>query len=379
MTKILTISKPYVAASYRSKLSLLAGEPDLEVGLIAPPQWGTQKWEKAREKEPFWTRTLPIRWNGKNHFHVYRGLPDAVRAFRPDILNIEEEHYSLVTLQACRLARKLGIPAAFYTWQNIYKTYPLPFRWVERYVFESCAVGFAGNQEAADVLRAKGYRGKVVVVPQMGVTYESFAPKADEPARAERKRRLRLAPDRFTVAFIGRLVEEKGVQTLLDALAKVSDQTPVDVLILGDGPYRSALEEQALALNLRDRVRFIAAVPSTEVAAYLKAVDALCLPSLTRPNWKEQFGRVLVEAMAAEAVVIGSSSGEIPHVVGDAGRIFQEGDVAALAGLIGELASDAELCRELVRRGRERVKGCYTNQVIARTFAAAFREMLSHG
>ena len=61
-------------------------------------------------------------------------------------------------------------------------------------------------------------------------------------------------------------------------------------------------------------------------------MDVSVLPSLTRPNWKEQFGRTLAEAMSCETPVIGSDSGEIPHVIGDAGLIFKEGDAQALAG-----------------------------------------------
>ena len=71
-------------------------------------------------------------------------------------------------------------------------------------------------------------------------------------------------------------------------------------------------------------------MPSTEVPAVLRALDVLVLPSLTTPSWKEQFGRVLQEAMACAIPVVGSDSGEIPHVIGDAGLVTPEGDAAAL-------------------------------------------------
>jgi glycosyltransferase involved in cell wall biosynthesis len=164
------------------------------------------------------------------------------------------------------------------------------------------------------------------------------------------------------LGFFGRLVPEKGLNGLLDALARVPEQR---LLVVGSGPERDALEAQARALGLADRVRFLGSVKSEDVAAYLKAIDVLCLPSLTRGNWKEQFGRVLIEAMAAEAVVVGSSSGEIPRVIADAGLVFPEGDAGALADRLLRLAGSAELRQDLRIKGAARVRMHYTNDVVA--------------
>ena len=81
---------------------------------------------------------------------------------------------------------------------------------------------------------------------------------------------------------------------------------------------------------------------------------------------KEQFGRVLVEAMACEVPVIGSSSGEIPTVVGDAGLVFPEGDAAGLARCIQQYRSSPELAAECARRGYERACANYTGVVVVR-------------
>jgi glycosyltransferase involved in cell wall biosynthesis len=316
--------------------------------------------------------------NGHNHFHTYVGLADAIDAFRPDVLSVEEEHYSLVTAQAFAIARKRHIPTLFYTWQNIAKKYPPPFSWIERMVFRQAAVAIGGNQESLEILRNKGFIGTMREIPQMGVDLDLFAPKDSSPAtRRAAKDTLGLDKDAFWIAYVGRLVEEKGIQIFLEAAGHNREKN-VHLLILGDGPYGAFLRNKVVELGLTQRVKFVPFVPSAQVPQYLRAVDGLCLPSLTRPNWKEQFGRVLVEAMAAEAVVLGSSSGEIPNVIGDSGLIHDEGNVAALSGHMDLLAQNADLVHNLRRKAANRVRANYTNGTIAEKFAEAFL-LAAHG
>ena len=98
----------------------------------------------------------------------------------------------------------------------------------------------------------------------------------------------------------------------------------------------------------------------------IRALDALVLPSRTMAVWAEQFGHVLIEAMAAGVPVIGSSSGAIPEVIGDAGLIFPEDDVGSLRRQLSWLLGDEALRKTLVHRGHERVRTRYTHAVIAR-------------
>ena len=105
-------------------------------------------------------------------------------------------------------------------------------------------------------------------------------------------------------------------------------------------------------------------------------MDAFVLPSLTRPNWKEQFGRVLVEAMACETPVIGSRSGEIPGVIGDAGLLFQEGNVQELAACVRRMLDDPALYAQLAVKGRQRVLEHYTQEHIARQMYEVYVEMM---
>ena len=178
----------------------------------------------------------------------------------------------------------------------------------------------------------------------------------------------------FIVGYIGRLAPEKGLDTLVQAVAQA--QARPHLLLVGSGPEKAALQALADRLGVASRCRFVEAVPYEDVADYMNLLDLLALPSRTTVHWKEQFGRVLVEAMACRVVVAGSNSGAIPEVIGDAGRIFPEGDAAALAGIIDELAGDTGTCSALAERGFHRAVGQYTVERIAADTLAVWRGLL---
>jgi glycosyltransferase involved in cell wall biosynthesis len=129
-------------------------------------------------------------------------------------------------------------------------------------------------------------------------------------------------------------------------------------------------------LGLHQRVAIQPAVPSIEVPALLQQLDVLVLPSRTTAHWKEQFGRVLVEAMSCGVAVVGSSSGEIPHVIGDAGIVVAEGDVAMLRSALLNLLHQPALCHELGQRGRARVLQHYTQAALAGKYYDVYRAMM---
>ena len=175
----------------------------------------------------------------------------------------------------------------------------------------------------------------------------------------------------------------RAVAGLRGACAELS-RSKWRLRILGSGPQRSSLERLAAELGIAERVRFEDPIHSTQMPGYYSQLDALVLPSLTRPNWKEQFGRVLIEAMACGVPVVGSDSGEIPNVIGEAaassnvrsGLVFPEGDVQALRAKLSQLMADPALRKELARRGRDRVLAHYTQaQVAAKTYQV-YRELL---
>ena len=150
------------------------------------------------------------------------------------------------------------------------------------------------------------------------------------------------------------------------------------MLLLGGGPLRQTLEEQAARLGIHERVSFAPQVPSTQMPEMYHQIDVLALPSLTRPNWKEQFGRVLVEAMCSGVPVIGSDSGAIPSVIGEAGVIVQEGDAAALAQVFSALREQPDEFARLARLGRQRAEANFTHRAVAAATVALYHDVLNN-
>ena len=363
--RILMLSKACVVGAYQRKLEEMARLPDVDLRVLVPPSWRDDRGDLRLERahvEGYDLRVTPIRFNGHFHLHYYPRFGQQVRAFQPDIVHIDEEPYNLATWHALWHARRHGAKTLFFSWQNIPRRYPPPIRLAERWVLRHVDYAIMGTTSAADVWREKDYRGPLAVIPQFGVDPDIFRP-------AERPRQ----GGTFQVGFVGRLVEEKGGADLLDALAEVGGMWRLD--IIGDGPHKAALEAQARRLGMAGQVTF-ATLPSTRMPGYYQGLDVLVVPSRTRPNWKEQFGRVIVEAMACGVPVIGSSSGAIPDVIGNAGVIVREGDRAALAGALRGLMGDPDRRRDLAERGRARVLARYTQAQVAAQTIDVYRSML---
>jgi len=363
--RVLMISKACVVGAYQRKIEELAKFEDIELALIVPPYW----LEKGRKiplerlhTSGYELLVLPMALNGHFHLHFYPGLGKQVERFKPEIIHIDEEPYNLAAFQAMRLAKKAGAKALFFTWQNLLRRYPPPFSWMERNNLKNAAYAIAGNQEGKEVLRAKGYRGRVAIIPQFGVDPQIYKPDGHE----ERKRV-------FTIGYVGRLVEEKGVDLLLHALSDLPGEWRLR--ILGSGPQKERLQSLVQELEMGEQVTFDSPIPSVQMPDYYRALDLLVLPSRARPHWKEQFGRVLIEAMATGVPVVGSDSGEIPHLIGDAGFIFPEEDTLALREAIEKIMGDRGLRQGLAQAGRERVLERYTQAQIALETCQVYQEI----
>ncbi len=362
---VVMISKACIVGAYQKKLEALAREPDMRLTLLVPPSWKDDRGEQRLERaftNGYELRVTPIAFNGRFHFHYYPRLASELAALRPDLLHIDEEPYNLATRLAMGLAVRQGIPALFFTWQNINRRYPPPFRWWERYNYRHARYAIAGNHDAAQVLKAKGYEGPIAVIPQFGVDPELFSPPSAAPQ-----------PRPFTIGYAGGIIPAKGLDVLLRACARLD--FPWELHLVGAGSEIGALQALADELGISQRLRWLDKRPSVTMPDFYRSLHVLALPSRTLPNWKEQFGRVLVEAMACETPVIGSDSGEIPHVIADAGLIFPEGDSEALAARLRQLQASPALRRELGARGRARVLRNFTQAQIARATADVYRQM----
>jgi glycosyltransferase involved in cell wall biosynthesis len=365
--RVLMISRPCLVGVYQRKLEEIARFSDVELMVVVPSSW-REGGRVVRLERTFTAGyelvSEAVVFGGSFHLHLYPHLARRLRAFYPDIVHIDEEPYNLATFHAMRLARRAGARTVWFSWQNLKRRYPPPFRYFERHNLRHADYAIVGSEGAARVWREKGYDGPMAVIPQFGVDPDLFVPRT-----------RRRSPDGdFVVGYAGRLVPQKGCELLLEAMAGLDGAWRL--IMLGVGSERERLEALARRLEVTDRVSFGDWLPTLQLPDFYRTLDAFVLPSRSRHNWVEQFGRVLIEAMACGVPVVGSDCGEIPHVIGDAGLIFSENDVVGLRECLAGLVRDVNLRADLARRGRERVLARFTQARIAAQTVEVYRELV---
>ncbi|HXV98214.1 MAG TPA: glycosyltransferase [Anaerolineae bacterium] len=380
--KVLMLSKACIVGAYQKKLEEMAAIPGIELTVVAPPSWEDPRDPTRLEKvhtRGYELIVTDIVFNGNYHLHFYPKLRQIVRRVQPDVFHIDEEPYNLATFLAMRLAQSVQAKTVVFSWQNLFRLYPPPFNWMERYVLNHADALLAGNSESAQVWERKGYSGPIHLIPQFGVDPAIYY-RHQRPTRQGRisvfKQRTARPPTQpaLVIGYVGRLVEEKGLEILLHAVSRLTG--PWTLQILGSGPDRERLEKMTQWLGIAPRVTFDQKMPSTHLPYYFSGLDVLVLPSLTRPNWKEQFGRVLIEAMACDVVTLGARTGAIPEVIGEAGLTFAEGSVEELQSQLQQLIDNVALREELRQKGRQRVKDYYTQAAIAKNTVQVYRQIL---
>jgi len=168
----------------------------------------------------------------------------------------------------------------------------------------------------------------------------------------------------FVVGFSGRIVEEKGWRVLVEALRSLPDD--FKLAVAGDGPDREALRD-----SLPGRIHDAGLLPKGELWAFYAALDAVAVPSLTRPRWKEQLGQTVLDGLAMGVPVVASASGGLPDALGEAGILVPEGDAGALADALRRLRDDPMLRERLADTGRERFDREFAIPAYADKIAAA--------
>lgn len=362
--RVVLISKALVVGAYQRKAEEIAAH-GVDLTVLIPPSWHDRRGRQAAEAihtQGYDLRVMPLVLNGNYHLHFYPTLAATLRRIRPDIVHIDEEPYNLATWLAVRAGRAVGAQTLFFTWQNLDRRYPPPFAWIEAANYRACPVALAGNQDAAAVLQRKGYGGKIHVIPQFGVDPKIFSPSSEREDRP------------FQIGYAGGLIEEKGVDLLLRACAELTGNWRLT--LVGSGAADTSLKALAADLGIAHRLDLGKRLAAHEMPSFYRGLDAFVLPSRSRPNWKEQFGRVLIEAMSCGVPVIGSTCGEIPNVLGEAGLIFEEEDVNTLRCHLQNLMDDPERCSHFSTAGRRRVEAHYTMRQIAAETVNVYREVI---
>lgn len=409
--KVLIISHAYVEEANLKKIECLSRFSDLEVGVLSPDSWRTWHGESKVKSNSLSSRgrqqtdvaistrlprsvgkqgtailgytslamtdtctgssqsifqsfSLPTYFSGDSGLYFYHPFKflKLLRDFNPDIVHLEEEPWTPVALETSYFVKKLNKKLIIFSWENIDLYLNFWRNFIESYVFNRASQLIAGNTGAVDRLRKHGFKNKIEILPQFGVDTERFFPPTILESIKEDPSRRKIL---LNVGFVGRLSADKGLETLFRAFAKINDPNVQLILLSSSSDFPDYFKALSDSLGIRERIKMILNAPHRDFPDYVRSFDLQVLPSLTSPSWKEQFGRVLIEGMACGVPVIGSSSGAIPEVIGEAGLIFREGDVDDLKEKMNLLIKDKSLRERLGQAGQDRVKKLYSYSAIA--------------
>jgi glycosyltransferase involved in cell wall biosynthesis len=346
--RLLAVSHPAVVSVNQETYLELIGR-GWDVTVVIPARWRGEYSSALAEPQVLEgmkgsLHPIPVLLPGRPQRHLYLASCAAlIKRLRPQVAFLEAESYSLAASQWGFALRRLGVPFGVQCAENIDRELPAPVRLMRSRVLREAAFVAARSDSASNLARAWGARGEVELVPHAVPAWEHVP-----TGTAERP---------FTVGYAGRLVESKGLFDLLEAVRALED--PVELLLIGEGELRSQLEGQPIPGS---HVRVIDDISHTEMASGYAQLDVLVLPSHTTPTWKEQFGRVIVEALWCGVPVVGSDSGEIPWLIEltGGGLVFPEGESSLLADRLVKLRESPELRQQLASTGRAAVERLFT-------------------
>lgn len=363
---LLCVDNVAVEAGRRALYRAIAAIGPYEVHLLVPATWQEQGGVVTAEPEHdprLHLHVSPIVFGHRQHRVIYRALPHVLEKVRPALLFLDTEPENYAALQA-RYAIRRASPdtrLALVSSRNMdYPALGFPYKaafthaWCDTY-FLKHPVDLLYVRPAEGMPLLRGYARHLHRLPHV-IDCSVFTPGGAS-----------MVPRHgFTVGYLGRLVPEKGVDVLLHACARLDDGARV--IIAGKGPARPDLERLAVELGVRERVTFLDPIPYARVPSFLRSLDVLALPSRPSPVWVEQFGRVLIEAMACGIPVVASESGEIPAVLGTGGVLVPPGDARALGNELHILMSSPERCRQIGDAGRARALATFDATAVASWF-----------
>jgi len=349
------VSHTYIDPATRGKLRALAGL-GCTLSVAVPARWSPSA--RGPLLYAAWSndggvRIVPIPVTGERGEAVRwkpRDLHRLLSEFRPDVVHIEAEPWTPAAATASLQAGRLGIPATLFAWESVALPRPLVERWRRRRTLARVRGLVGGNRLAAGLLARERADLPVTVIPQLGLT---------PPLEVRR-----LEHEELCIGFVGRLVPEKGLDTLFRACVKLLGRWTLTVV--GSGPSQEQLEALAERLGIASRVTWRGALPPDRFRELWPDLDCLVVPSRTTPQWVETFHAPLVEAMGHGVTLVVSDSGALPELVDTAGLIVPEDDVSGLTAALQHLADAPRERARLGREARLRVITEFVDDAVAR-------------
>lgn len=384
---LIIISHAYVYEPYRAKVEALSHYHDLNITLITPEfglEGGGQKVYTTQYTGDHYRHIiLSGYFTGKLNFFVFKNLKSTIQSLNPDIILLEEEYWTQVAAQVTYITKKffpqtklllLSCENMCHIWREEAKSPYQKIRYtsfhlIEQYViprlhgltfqFSEVWVDFAKH------IHELGFTGKSGILPQLGVNYNQFSNTS--PKLSDIRTELGLNTNTFVYGYIGRITPEKGIEDMIRAFEGWNiPNTCLCIIGNGDTEYIQTIKNLIHNLNLDDFVIIKSAIPFDDIPAYFQLFNISLLLSHTTPTWKEQFGRVLVESMAAGTPVIGSDSGAIPLVIADTGYIVAEQNIPAIRKVLIEAFKNKKKYQQLVNKAQERAKKEFSYEAIAK-------------
>lgn len=366
--KILIIDNLAVKSSRREIYRELAKKNGEAISLLVPDSWKEQgiltKYEEEKS-DLLKVYSSPFLFGYRHQRIIYTKLKSILELVQPEVVFISSEPENFNTYHLVRLVNKYfqNIKIVCATWRNIdyrFNAYPYKLGFlnkiIERYTIKKINLCVAHSYSAVDIMRQISSWEIVFVPPAIDLKIFTFNP---------------LGRKDYVVGYIGRLSKEKGVDILIKAISKLD----ITCLIVGRGAEKNYLKSLASDLGIADKITWVDAVQYEEVPLYLNQIQILVLPSRTTRKWKEQFGRILIEAMASGVYVIGANSGDIPKVVGEYGFLFKEEDVDELSNLIVRIKNN-QVPDELLLKARKMVEENYSIEKAVNVMYESFRKLV---
>lgn len=372
--RVLFVSHTYVVGVNQGKLEAIAKTGEAEVALLAPSNWKALEWNRELPLETPCNNikyySAPVNSPGRVGAYMFSPwkIQQVIKDFQPDVLHVELEVFSQGAFEFAIYSRLTGKPLVVFGWENQERRLPLPRHLVRKFVLDTSKLIIAGNQDGADLLRSWGYTGLIEVMLQIGVDTQLFTPNM---------RKQRQTSEELQIGFLGRLANQKGIDLIFAAARQLQEQgLKFRIIICGSGNDEQALRKEAQKQQIAEFVTWRGAVPHSKAAEEISKFDVLVLPSRTTPTWKEQFGHVLIEAMAMGVPVVGSSSGQIPQVIGRSDLVFTEENASELAKILEKMIREPKWREEAGRYGMDRVYQHYTHEKIAQGLIKLWEKLL---
>lgn len=393
--KLVVISHAYILPMYQKKIEEMALFEEFDITLITPTKsiegGGQDMTVSAYDGNHFEHVVLPAWLDGRPNSYRLKGLDEVLTGLSPEIILLEEEYWTNIAHQVVQIRKKhlpdsklvlLSCENICHAWEDEGRGLYQKMRFGVFHKVEQAVVpeldGLIFQFESVwksfhERMHALGFDGLKGAFPQLGVDPGYFLDVDADKVLAVKQEHGLVSIEKDTIkrsfvfGYIGRIIRDKGVEDLLRAFVEM--YSPGMKLMLvgnGDEEYIARLKRFTKANGVGEHVVFVPAVPLEDIPVYLNSMDVMLLLSHTTPEWKEQFGRVLVEAMAAGTVVIGSNSGAIPSVIKNAGVIVEEGNHKSIEKAMRTVFKDRGLQKSLRAIGSQRVKKEFSYQSIAR-------------